>query len=150
MVTSTLVYEGDGRWREYEGGVEDWLTQSQRAALWAQAGSGTRSASAAPISGADSPLAVAPQGETTSPRPTKAEAPSRGGKKLSYKEQRELEGLPAKMETLEQEQAALRLSLTDPDMYVRDPLGAARMHERDAAIEEELMQCLERWEELSS
>ncbi len=150
VVTSTLVYEGDGRWREYEGGVEDWLTQSQRAALWAQASSGTRPATDAPISGAASPLAVAPQKETTTPSPTKAEAPHRGGKKLSYKEQRELEGLPAKMDALEQEQAALRLSLTDPDIYVRDPLGAARMHERDAAIEEELMQCLERWEELSS
>jgi ATP-binding cassette subfamily F protein uup len=150
VVTSTLVYEGEGRWREYEGGVEDWLTQSQRAARWAQASSGARSPTATPIRSAASPLAVAPPGESTTPSPAKAEAPQRGGKKLSYKEQRELEGLPAKMETLELEQAALRLSLTDPDIYLRDPMGAARMHERDAAIEEELMQCLERWEELSS
>ena len=54
------------------------------------------------------------------------------------------------MEALEKEQMALRQSLTDPDIYVRDPMGAASLHERDAAIEEEWMQCLQRWEELSS
>jgi ATP-binding cassette subfamily F protein uup len=54
------------------------------------------------------------------------------------------------MEALEKEQLALRQALAEPDIYVRDPMGAAGMHERDAAIEEELMQCLERWEELSS
>jgi ATP-binding cassette subfamily F protein uup len=54
------------------------------------------------------------------------------------------------MEALEQEQQRLRAALAEPDIYTRDPMGAARMHERDAAIEEELLQCLERWEELGS
>ncbi len=139
VVTSTLVFEGDGRWREYEGGVEDWLTQSRRAALWAQ--SSTRSAPQA--------AEASPGASPASPVAT-AEPPTRSNKKLSYKEQRELEGLPAKMEALEQEQAALRQALAEPDVYTRDPMGAARMHERDAAIEDELMQCLERWEELSA
>ena len=43
-----------------------------------------------------------------------------------------------------------RSALSDAQIYTRDPMGAARLHERDAAIEEELMQCLERWEELGS
>ena len=142
VVTSTLVFEGEGRWREYEGGVEDWLTQSKRTALWAQAAgaSVTKSVPAVPVS--------APALAST-PAPTDAKA-TRGVRKLSYKEQRELEGLPAQMEALEQEQQQLRSALADPDIYSRDPMGAARMHERDAAIEEELLQCLERWEELGS
>ncbi|MDI9332604.1 MAG: ATP-binding cassette domain-containing protein [Alphaproteobacteria bacterium] len=138
VVTSTLVYEGAGRWREYEGGVEDWLTQTRRAALWA-----------APT--LDTPAPSPPAKETSESSPAIPGASgARLSRKLSYKEQRELEGLPAKMETLEQEQSTLRSALADPEIYTRDPMGAARMHERDAAIEEELIQCLERWEELGS
>jgi ABC transport system ATP-binding/permease protein len=90
------------------------------------------------------------QAERPAPVSAKVDAPPRNSKKLSYKEQRELEGLPAKMQALEQEQLALRQALADADIYVRDPMGAAQMHGRDAAIEEELMQCLQRWEDLSS
>jgi ATP-binding cassette subfamily F protein uup len=144
VVTSTLVFEGDGRWREYEGGIEDWLTQSRRAALWVQAANPIP-----PSSEAEQPArpsTVKPE----SPKPQADAQGTRASRKLSYKEQRELEGLPAKMQALEQEQQALRTALAQPDIYSRDPLGAARMHERDAAIEDELMQCLERWEELGS
>ena len=141
VVTSTLVFEGDGRWREYEGDVQDWLTQSQRAALWAQ-----------PPDGEETPAATAPALPSVSaPDMPSSQAPgARASRKLSYKEQRELESLPAKMQALEQEQQGLREALSDAQIYTRDPMGAARLHERDAAIEEELMQCLERWEELGS
>ena len=141
VVTSTLVFEGDGRWREYEGDVQDWLTQSQRAALWAQ-----------PPAGDETPAVTAPATPSVSaPDMPSAQAPgARASRKLSYKEQRELESLPAKMQALEQEQQGLREALSDAQIYTRDPMGAARLHERDAAIEEELMQCLERWEELGS
>jgi ATP-binding cassette subfamily F protein uup len=142
VVTSTLVFEDEGRWREYEGDVEDWLTQSKRAALWAQTAGG-----AVAKDGAATPV-TAPEIQAT-PAPSDAKV-TRGTRKLSYKEQRELEGLPAQMEALEQEQQRLRAALAEPDIYTRDPMGAARMHERDAAIEEELLQCLERWEELGS
>jgi ATP-binding cassette subfamily F protein uup len=144
VVTSTLVFEGDGKWREYEGSVQDWLTQSQRAALWAQAAGKTA---------ASRDQAVAPAADLAAHPPDAAPADAkvtRNTRKLSYKEQRELEGLPAKMEALEQEQQQLRTALAEPDIYTRDPMGAARMHERDAAIEDELMQCLVRWEELGS
>jgi ATP-binding cassette subfamily F protein uup len=141
VVTSTLVFEGDGRWREYEGSVEDWLTQSRRATLWAQESNPDTTSS-----GAEQTSTV----KSASDKPPADAKGTRASRKLSYKEQRELEGLPAKMQALEQEQQALRTALAQPDIYSRDPLGAARMHERDAAIEDELMQCLERWEELGS
>ncbi len=144
VVTSTLVFEGDGKWREYEGGVEDWLTQSRRAALWAQADG----KNAAVADQAVTPVVTAPLPH--SPDASTDAKVTRSTRKLSYKEQRELEGLPAKMEALEQEQQQLRAALAQPDIYTRDPMEAARMHERDAAIEDELMQCLERWEELGS
>jgi ABC transport system ATP-binding/permease protein len=144
VVTSTLVFEGDGRWREYEGGVEDWLTQSRRAALWAQ-GSSPAPTNLSPH--AEHTSAAIP---TESPKPPADAKGTRASRKLSYKEQRELEGLPDKMQALELEQQALRAALAQPDVYTRDPMGAASMHERDAAIEDELMQCLERWEELGS
>jgi ATP-binding cassette subfamily F protein uup len=144
VVTSTLVFEGDGRWREYEGGVEDWLTQSRRAALWAQ-GSSTAPSDLSPH--AEDTSAAIPTASTKPPADAKG---TRASRKLSYKEQRELEGLPDKMQALELEQQALRAALAQPDIYTRDPMGAASMHERDAAIEDELMQCLERWEELGS
>ena len=138
------VFEGDGRWREYEGGVDDWLTQSRRAALWS-----SRSESAVPN---ESKAKVEQKTESAAPAEVKrlGASATRTARKLSYKEQRELEGLPVRLEALEREQLALRQALADPAIYTTDPLGAARMHERDAAIEDELMQCLERWEELSS
>jgi ATP-binding cassette subfamily F protein uup len=70
--------------------------------------------------------------------------------KLSYKDQRELDGLPGRIDALEQEQQALRNELADATLYVRDPQRATALHERDGAIEEELMAALERWEALSS
>ncbi|MGZ5195629.1 MAG: ABC-F family ATP-binding cassette domain-containing protein, partial [Ramlibacter sp.] len=86
VVTSTIVFEGDGRWREYEGGVQDWLTQSRRAQSLA--------ASAA----APTPKDAASRGTATTA------APAAPKKKLSYKDQRELDALPALIESLEQEQ----------------------------------------------
>ena len=159
VVTSTLVFEGEGRWREYEGSVEDWLTQSRRAALWAeQASAGPRAVGTGAATGSahegdtgmapDTPPAQA--SEAPAAPATASASATRPARKLSYKEQRELAQLPARMQALEQEQLALRQTLAEPDIYTRDPLGAAQLHERDAAIEDELMQCLERWEELGS
>ena len=132
VVTSTLVYEGDesqpGLWREYVGGVQDWLTQSQRTAPRAE-------------SSRDAVRRAAPP--TPEPGVPKA-------RKLSYKEQRELEALPEQIAALEAEQQGLRAQLADPDIYVRDPQGAAQLHQRDAEIEEALMAALERWEVLGS
>lgn len=137
VVTSTLVAEGDGLWREYEGSVEDWLTQSAR----------SRAIQEASKTGASQDRnTLASAQKDHKPRPAPAARPA----KLSYKEQRELDGLPARIEALEAEQAALRAELADGSLYSRDPQRAAALHARDAAIEDELMAALERWEALSA
>ncbi len=129
VVSSTLVAEGDGVWREYEGGVQDWLTQSQRAkALAAKA-----AATSAPA-----------------PAPAPAAAPAPAKRKLSYKEQRELDELPGRIEALEAEQAQLSALIGGTELYTQ---GAGRIQEvtnRASAIEEELMVLLERWEVLGA
>ena len=131
VVTSTLVFEGDGRWREYEGSVEDWLTQSARAATLQAAPESTTT-----------PLHT-PGVEPEAPRP-------KARTKLSYKEQRELDSLPDHIAALEAEQQALREELADGSLYQRDSQRAVQLHQRDVEIEAQLMQALERWESLSS
>ncbi len=136
VVTSTIAFEGEGRWREYEGGVQDWLTQSRRAqaiAAAAQAASASAASSKPAGRGADAPAPVA--------------APAQR-KKLSYKEQRELEALPALVDTLEAEQAGIRTRLADGSLYATDPAGAAALAQRNAEIDDALLQALERWEVL--
>ena len=136
VVTSTVVHEGrpdrPGFWREYEGGVQDWLTQSRRGAP-------------APAEVRDTERRAEPP---AAPKPARTE-PRTGGK-LSYKEQRELEALPGRIEALEAEQAALRSELAAGEVYRSDPQRANALHARDAAIEEELMAALERWEALGA
>jgi ABC transport system ATP-binding/permease protein len=132
VVTSTVVSEGEGKWREYEGDVEDWLTQSARArALQAQQ-TDTKSKPTVPT-------ATAATTPDTAPKPKR---------KLSYKEQRELEALPQRIADLEQEQQALDRLLADGMLYATEPARAAELASRHAAIEEDLMHALERWEAL--
>ena len=132
VVTSTLVAEGDGFWREFEGSVQDWLTQSARA----------------PVKLAATPAKAA---EPVAPTPTAtAPAPAAPRKKLSYKEQRELDALPDLIAALEVEQAALRAQLADGSLYASDAARAAVLHARDAAIDDELLSALERQEALGA
>lgn len=131
VVTSTIAYEGDGRWREYEGGVEDWLTQSRRSRE---------------IAAAAAPAAAAPARDKAAEPASAAAPPAR--RKLGYKEQRELEALPALIEALEQEQKAIQAELADGAVYRGDPARAAQLAARSERIEEELMTALERWEAL--
>ena len=79
------------------------------------------------------------------PEPAKAKL-----EKLSWKEQKELEGLPGKIAGLEAEQAELGLSLADQKIYQADPAGAQKAVARLAAIDDELIVCLERWELLEA
>ena len=69
-------------------------------------------------------------------------------KKLSYKEQRELDGLPALIAALEAEQQAIAEQLADGSLYASDAARAAELNARNAQIEDELMTALERWEAL--
>jgi ATP-binding cassette subfamily F protein uup len=120
-------------WLEYAGDVNDWLQQSQRASRNAQ------EASRAPTE--SSPTPAAPS--------TTVAATAKPRTKLSYKEQRELEALPARIDALEQEQSSIRQTLSDPAIYNQDAPKATQLHERDAEIEELLMLALEQWEALS-
>jgi len=144
VVTSTIAWEGDpawggrpGLWREYEGGYEDWKLQRARArALQAAASVAVTAAPAAAASVQLSPAAGA--GASSSAR------------KLSYKEQRELDALPARIEALEAEQRTIDAELADGLLFARHPQQAAELAARHAQIEGELMQALERWEQLSA
>ncbi len=136
VVTSTIAFEGDGRWREYEGGVQDWLDQSRRAQAIAQAAAPK---AAAPSEAAKAAPAAAPP------------APAPGAKrKLSYKEQRELDSLPGRIEALEQEQKSINERLADGSLYRTDGTRASELAARSAQIEDELMAALERWDQLGA
>ncbi|SEK14184.1 MULTISPECIES: ATP-binding cassette domain-containing protein [unclassified Variovorax] len=141
VVTSTIAYEGDGRWREYEGSVQDWLVQSKRAREIAE----QRQASAPAASPAAAP-ASAPAAEAIAPKTAGAR------KKLSYKEQRELEALPAQIEALEGEQKRITemLELDGGALYASDASRATELAERHAKIDDELLAALERQEELGA
>jgi ABC transport system ATP-binding/permease protein len=132
VVTSTIVFEGEGRWREYEGGVQDWLTQSRRAQALALASGGGGTVGKEP----------APRSPAAAPPPPAAK------KKLSYKEQRELDALPALIGSLEDEQKIIHEELADGTLYSSDAVRAATLSERSARIDDELMAALERWEAL--
>jgi len=139
VVTSTIAWEGDvrpGLWREYEGGYEDWKLQRDRSRA-AQAPSRPHVAAAA---------APAPVTATA----TAPKAPATAPKKLSYKEQRELDELPARIEALETEQKALGERLASSELYTEQPQQVAQLQARYAQIDEELMAALERWEALAS
>ena len=140
VVTSTLAFEGDGLWREYEGSVQDWLIQSKRSREIA-----AQRASAAPATPASNE-------KKSEIEPTR---PSDGGtqlskKKLSYKEQRELDALPARIEALETEQADIQRALADGSLYSSDAARAAQLLQRNQVIEEELMESIERWTALAA
>jgi ATP-binding cassette subfamily F protein uup len=141
VVTSTIAWEGDpafggrpGLWREYEGGYEDWKLQRER----------SRAALAALASPPPAVQAATARGKSASAAPTAAP------RKLSFKEQRELEALPARIEALEAEQKMLGERLASPDLYTEEPQRAGEMNARYAQIEAALMESLERWEALSS
>jgi ATP-binding cassette subfamily F protein uup len=128
VVTSTIAYEGEGHWHEYEGGVQDWLLQSSRAKVWSQKVADIKPA-----------LAVKPQ----------TVAVKTVAKKLSFKEQREYDSLPALIAQLEQEQSALNLALADGSLYANDPKAAADKASRVSQIDDEVLQAMERLEALS-
>jgi ATP-binding cassette subfamily F protein uup len=130
VVTSTLVFEGDGRIGEYVGGYADW--QRQRAAQ-----------RALPASAAPRPAAAPKAASARAADP----APVRTAK-LTAKEGRELAALPARIEALEREQAELTAKLADPAFYRREPAAFASAKDRLEALEQEHATTFARWEAL--
>jgi ATP-binding cassette subfamily F protein uup len=127
VVTSTLVFEGGGRIAEFVGGYSDWLRQR-------------RAAPPPPAS------ATAPE-----PRAAKAAAsPPPRPPRRSYKEERELEALPARIEALEREQGELAMAMGQAAFHRGDPAEQARVRERLAALSAELEAAYARWEELEA
>ncbi len=137
VVTSIIAHEPEagrpGAWREYEGDVHDWLTQSQRAKAIAAASAPT---SDKPPPSA-TPPAASPAGPVSAPR-----------KKLSYKEQRELEALPGRIAALETEQKQIDDDLADGQLYAQDGARAAQLAARHGALDDELLAAMERLEAL--
>ena len=159
VVTSTIAYEGDGQWREYEGGVQDWLVQSKRAKEIA-AKNATLNAKKA-LKPADL-LPKQLSNNEHSEQINVFNAPATGAnsstgalknltkaRKLSFKEQRDLDELPKKIEALEAEQTAIRAKLADGSLYSADPAQALTLTQRDAELDELLLAAMERWESLS-
>ncbi|HEY5762337.1 MAG TPA: ATP-binding cassette domain-containing protein [Rhodocyclaceae bacterium] len=129
VVTQVIGAEGEGRWCENAGGYDDWVAfQAARAQQAAEQPAG-RTVAAAPKGGAER---------------------ARSRKALSYKEEKELEGLPAAIDKLETEQGSIAAQLGDPALHSERPSDARRLAERLAAIEDQLTKLLERWEELEA
>lgn len=136
VVTSTLVFEGEGRVREYVGGYQDWLRQ----------GGSPRLLGVAERKVAEPVPAPAVQAEVAVP-PAEAAAPR---KKLSYKLQRELEAIPGQIDALEAELARLQAETSDPAFYQRAVGETAPVLERLQRLQQELDGLLERWAELEA
>ncbi|MBM3772431.1 MAG: ATP-binding cassette domain-containing protein [Acidimicrobiia bacterium] len=132
VVTSTLVFEGEGQVEEYVGGYEDWLRQRSRP---------TPAAAVEPGAGNPASAERSPKVEGTLLRPSL---------KLSYNEQREFEALPGRIEALEAEHASVQATIHGPEFY-RD--GAEEIRQtlaRADAIEADLLAALARWDQLES
>ena len=137
VVTSTIAFEGDGLWREYEGSVQDWLVQSRRSREIA-------AAALAPTAGANA-AAAADKAAKNQTSIDAVQAQPAAKKKLSYKDQRELDQLPQRISALEAEQQTIQKALADGTLYSTDGAQAAALHAREGLLEEELMEALERW-----
>ena len=127
VVTSTLVFEGDGRVAEYVGGYEDWLRQRR-----------------------EMPTTPVP-----TPRPPVREAvasapPAAGKRKLSYKEQRELQALPTRIEAIETDVQTLEQSTAEGGFYQQDKTAITETLRRLEALRAELEQAYARWEHLEA
>jgi ATP-binding cassette subfamily F protein uup len=130
-VTQVIAFEGQGKLTEFSGGYDDWLRFSQQ-----------REASSKTV---EKPLATATQPTSAT---TGGNSPAR--KKLSFKEQRELEALPTEIEQLEQEQTAIQAQFAQGDIYKQAPEQVKLQQERLDAIEALILEKLERWEWLES
>src|SRR5882672_10358096 len=123
VVTQTIASEGGGEWKEYAGGYSDWQRVRSK------------------------PAAAESAKQKTAPLEPRRRALS---KKLGYKEERELAGLPARLEALEKEQGEIAARLADPVLYRDRPGEVKPLQTRHAAIEAELAQLVARWEELEA
>ena len=126
VVTQTLVLEGDGRIGEYVGGYSDWEAYRASEASRVRSAESARAAAAAPV----------------------AAAATASRRKLSYKDQRELEQLPARIEALETEIAQRTQAMNEPKFFQRDSAAVMADQQLLATRQTELEAAYARWQEL--
>ena len=126
VITQSIVFEGQGRLKEYIGGYQDYIDAKSREDK---------------IQTASAPKAVA--------EPEKVKPKANRTVKLSYKEQRELDALPDEIAALETEQAEINTQLSDPEIF-KDYEKAGALQSRAEEIEMLLLEKLERWEWLEA
>ncbi len=136
VVTSLLVLEGNGRVQDFVGGYSDWER-------WREA----RDASQAKRARAASQPAAAPDARPATAAAAAPAAPA-ARRKLSYKDQRELEALPARLEALEQRKAGLTAETQQPDFYARPHAQVAAHLQALADLDAEIEAAFSRWSEL--
>ncbi|WP_298369208.1 ATP-binding cassette domain-containing protein [Azospirillum sp.] len=124
LVTGTIALEGDGTATEYAGGYSDYLNQRP---------------AKTPTAPAAKPKAAAPSAAPAKPRG-----------KLSYKDQRELDELPTRMDALSADIAKLESALADPDLFTRNPAKFQKTSEQLHAKQSDLAAAEERWLELEA
>jgi ABC transport system ATP-binding/permease protein len=127
VVTQTIAFEGDGRWKEYAGGYSDWKRAASGRAVVEVEGKTNG------------------EKESIEPRPS---SNKRSG--LSYKETRELEEVAKRIESLEKEQSELARRIADPATYQDRTVDVKALNVRHAAVGAELERVLVRWEELET
>jgi len=124
VVTSTIVLEGGGIINEYPGGYDDWLSQRK-------------------------PILEPPPPKIKAEKTTVKRAKPIVARKLTFKEQQELDNLPLRIQELEAEQKALYSLFADLTFYQRDPAEISQTKARSAALSEELQKSYERWDYLA-
>ena len=134
VVTSCLVAEGGGLWREYEGGITDWQAQARVMASLL----------------APRPPAVAVRATPAAAPDNAGAGPVRARTKLTYKEQRELDALPGRIEALETEQRELNALLADGAIFQSDPKRGTEAAKRVGELDGLILAAIEQWEALAS
>jgi len=148
VVTQVFVAEGEGRWREYVGGYSDW--ERVRAPVEPVDSKKPAQKSTASAPATSSANSAAAKSSATNASATTSSAAVAKPKKLSFKEQRELEQLPQLIADLEAEQTRISARLADASLYRQSPSEAQQLNQRYAEIDTLLVQALERWEEIES
>ena len=149
VVTSTLVFEGDGEVNEYVGGYSDWLRQ-RKVGSPPKARSRTATPNVAAASGAPAAPGSATPGSSAAPVLAVPGPEQSKPRRLSYNEQRELAAMPEKIHRLEAEQLELQAAIADPALFQgNDQRGAAAL-ERLQSLAAELESAYARWEALEA
>jgi ATP-binding cassette subfamily F protein uup len=140
VVTSIIAYEGDGFWREYEGGYEDWKIQKKRSEEYRSNQSGTPEP-AKSKSSVSEPVKATANKEVLKTQKSAVQ-------KLNGKERAELETIPLQIDDLEKEQASISESLGNPEIYKNRPADVITLQENLKIIEGKLSALMSRWEDL--